>query len=402
MQTRDRLWIFSFIAIGALLRLVWPGEMKWQGDEVWMHNHAIAIAQGEEPFPLLGMRNGVGIYNPGMGVWAFIGLAKIQINPVAMVQWVQWSNIAAIVLFTGFILRCLPLVEQSIWLWGMAIASVNPLAIIFSRAIWAQDLLPLFCTVAVMGHWGRRKFWGSFVWGWVGGLLGQIHMSGFFWQAALVVMTLWPGGTKPRTNWRGFAIGSFLAYLTLIPWLQQVAAQSLTAKRPAWAELLTPNFHLHWLTGSWGLNMEYELSSELWHSFLAEPRLQSFPTYGVAIALVTLLGLCLFSLWKGFRQKTQPFSAMLYLKAGAIVMPILLFLAKVRIPAHYLIVLFPFPFIWVAWLNRGKSGYLVAIALCQLFLSATFLFYIHQHFGIIDGNYGLHYQFQHEIDLLNN
>jgi hypothetical protein len=232
-------------------------------------------------------------------------------------------------------------------------------------------------------------------------------MSGFFWQAALGVMTLWPGGAKPRTNWRGFAIGTFLAYLTLIPWLQQVAAQSLTAKRPSWAELLTPNFHLHWLTGSWGLNMEYELSTELWHSFLAEPLLQGVPTYGVLIALVTLLVLCLSSLWTGFRQKTAPFSAMLYLKAGAIVMPILLLLAKVRIPAHYLIVLFPFPFIWLAWLHReglaqGKSGRMVAIGLCQLFLSATFLFYIHQHFGIMDGNYGLHYQFQHEIDLLNN
>ncbi|NJM49036.1 MAG: hypothetical protein HC860_25100 [Alkalinema sp. RU_4_3] len=148
--------------------------------------------------------------------------------------------------------------------------------------------------------------------------------------------------------------------------------------------------------------MEYELSSELWNSFLAEPRLQNVPTYGVLIALVTLLALCLTSLWKGFRQKTEPFSGMFYLKAGAIVMPILLFLAKVRIPAHYLIVLFPFPFIWVAWLNRGRSGPMVAIALCQLFLSATFLLYVHQHFGIIDGNYGLHYQFQHEIDLLNN
>ncbi|NJM49035.1 MAG: hypothetical protein HC860_25095 [Alkalinema sp. RU_4_3] len=162
--------------------------MKWQADEVWMHNQAIAVAQGEEPFPMLGMRNGVGIYNPGLSVWAFVGLAKFQIDPVVMVQWVQWSNVAAIALFTGFVLRCVPWVEQSIWLWGLAIASVNPLAIIFSRALWAQDLLPLFCTVAVMGHWGAAEVLGGVLSG--DGLGGAAGPDPYEW----VFLAGGPGG----------------------------------------------------------------------------------------------------------------------------------------------------------------------------------------------------------------
>jgi hypothetical protein len=73
-------------------------------------------------------------------------------------------------------------------------------------------------------------------------------------------------------------------------------------------------------------------------------------------------------------------------------MPVLLLLARVRIPAHYLIVLFPFTQIWVAWLLRGRVKLLMLVCFAQLFLTVYFLGYVHIHGGIPDGNYGLTYQ----------
>jgi hypothetical protein len=174
-------WIGFFILCGCLLRLVWAADMKWKADEVWMYETARGVVMGQIPWPWLGMGNGVGFANPGLSVWSFIGLAGLSHDPVEMVRWVQVSNVLAIGLFSGFVRRYVLRTEQMIWLWGLAIASVNPLAIHFSRAIWATDILPLVGFFVFVGHWFRQQRWGAFVWGLVGTLIGQIHMSGFFW-----------------------------------------------------------------------------------------------------------------------------------------------------------------------------------------------------------------------------
>src|SRR6185503_8598725 len=78
---------------------------------------------------------------------------------------------------------------RQLWFAGLALMSVNPIAIVLARKIWAQSLLPIFTVATLAAHAGRRSWAGAFIWGLVGALSGQIHMSGFFLQAALVLFT---------------------------------------------------------------------------------------------------------------------------------------------------------------------------------------------------------------------
>ena len=137
--------------------------------------------------PWLGMNSGVQILNPGFSIWPFALMARFTEDPVAMVQWIQWSNVIALWAFFWLFTRAVPTEERGAWLWGLALFAVSPFAIIFSRKLWAQNVLPFFCAVVLWGHFYRRTRLGAFAWGLAGALLGQIHMSGFFFAFALAL-----------------------------------------------------------------------------------------------------------------------------------------------------------------------------------------------------------------------
>ncbi|MEB3294885.1 MAG: hypothetical protein VKJ24_17145 [Synechococcales bacterium] len=416
--------IAAFVILGCGLRFLWAGDMKWAGDEQWMYDNATAVVQGQQVFPWVGMRNGVGFANPGLSVWVFILLRGLASDPISLVQWIQGVNVLAIALLAVFIVRCIPKQQQHLWGWGMAIAAVNPLAIFFSRALWAQDLLPLFSILMLVGHWFRQTRWGAFVWSLLGMLSGQVHMSGFFWFASLTIATGWneirrmtrknvpvgmqyrPVGMQYRrdvpaerlygTDWLAWLAGIAIGLIPLLPWLLDLTV-AVKAKRPSWAELLTPNFHLHWLTTGWGLNLEYIFGGVFWRSLWQEPRIAGIATGGVGLCLLMLVGLALVSLGRWIRQwRDRHVNSTLqsYFWAGGLIMPILLLVARVRVPAHYLIILFPWLYLWVASLWHDRPKILTLITVLQLSLSLTYLLYVHLQGGVPGGNFGWSYQYQ--------
>lgn len=397
-------WIFVFVVLGCLSRLLWADDMKWKGDEIWMYEMARDVVTGQRPWPWLGMPTSTGFLNPGLSVWCFIAFAWVSTDPVTMVRMVQGLNIVAIVLFILWIMRHVPKSERIVWLWGIAIMSVNPLAIHFSRSFWANDVLPFFGFFVFAGHWFRNLKWGAGAWGLAGTLIGQVHPSGLFWQASLVIVSLWKYRTSTRWNW--CALGSAIGFLPMIPWILHMSEPAGTVMRPSWAEILTPNFPLHWLLSSWGLNLEYELGSEFWRSFLQEPRIMGYPSFGATATLLFLAVSAIAAIvrWVRSRQigrvpdlKNQNLidhkpTYELYLWASGVIMPVLFLLARVRIPAHYLIVIYPFIHIWVAVLERNRPRSLIAICSAQLLISICFLVFIHIHNGGPEAYYGLVYR----------
>ncbi|HEX3282561.1 MAG TPA: hypothetical protein VHR36_15100 [Pyrinomonadaceae bacterium] len=363
-----------------------------------MFENSRATAAGAA-WPTLGMRSSVGLMNPGMSVWLFILIAYVAHTPVGMVILVQVLNVLALWGLYCFIVLTIPEEKRDTWLWGLILVSVSPLPILFSRKIWACDLLPVFSLLVLVGHWCRKSKWGSFLWGLAGSLIGQIHMSGFFLAVSFLGWTV--ARDRKSTRWVPWLLGSAIGGIGLLPWLREFVHY-----RPAgwnFQELITLKFFTQWIAIALGIDLQFSMHSAFWTKFLREPVVYGVPTYvvGMAHLLLLVVGLKIVLQWLQPKARlayqahleNSP-EARLYLQATLFGVGILMTLSGTRVYAQYLIVLFPFLHLWLAMKLYGKKNTLLAVTLAQVFISVVFLLYVHQNGGVPEGDYGTTYRKQ--------
>ena len=398
------LWLILVLVAGSALRFIWASDMEWKADEVWMYDAARAIADGRQPWPGVGMMNSAGFPNPGLSVWVFAAFAFLAKSPVALARWVQGLNVLALWLAFALAFQSIKdRQDRSIWLNGIALAAVSPIAILFSRKIWAQDLLPIVAVLFWVAHSRRDCRWGAGGWGLVGALIGQIHMSGFFLAAGVWLWTLY-GQMRARAfrpvRWRWWLAGTLLGVLPMLPWLKAIAVSSGPSSR-TWVALLVPKFFAHWWATSLGVNLGYSLGGHFWSDFLPWPVVFGRPTYlvGIAHALLIVLGLWLLIRW--IRSCSRPLAALvkpgrtplgLDLRASGVAVGVLFALVCLPVPLHYLIVVFPWPFLWLKSIVPEQDWRWGLILVSQLFIAFAFLVLIHYTGGFADSDYGLVYR----------
>ncbi|MGP8214086.1 MAG: hypothetical protein ACLQQ4_00845 [Bacteroidia bacterium] len=403
-------WFFlAFIAVGLILRLVWVNDMEWKLDEQCMYNSSMEVAKTGQ-WPEVGMVSGGGIVNPGLSVAVFSVMAYCVHTPAGMAGLVQWINVISILCFLLFIIVKIEKEQRDIWLWGLTLASVSPLAVLFSRKIWAQDVLPVFCFLVIWSNANRNKRWGAFMWGMSGALIGQIHMSGFFYAAGLAVFTIiYDYRNKQPFKWGYWLSGSTIGSIGLIPWLLFIL------KHPQPTELglsnaFNFNYYIYLFLDSHGLNTMYSLHKNFW-DFIKEPFILGHATYMVALLNVALACTGFYTakrLWEYSKKisvyvkQKQLFSRLtvnlnstdFYLLSMLLGLGILMNFSGLFVHPHYLIVAFPFTYIFMAKIFRGKKKLFTGIIFSQLLLTVSFLVYIHAHNGAKDGDYGVTYQAQ--------
>ena len=401
------------VALGCLMRLLWPADMEWKADEEEIH--ALAVESAEQgTLPGIGIRSAGGIVNPGLSAGVFSLIARFSADPLHMVAVVQWANVLALLAAFLFAWRSLQGEERENWYAGLTLAAVNPLAILFSRKIWAQDLLPVFCILMLLGHRQRGKWWGAALWGLAGALIGQVHMSGFFLAFGLFLITLLHDRANGlRTSWPAWCIASVLGVLPMIPWIQHLASAEQATNASAW-NMIQLNFFLYWLIDPAGLDLMYSLRDEFW-SFLREPLVAGVPTWLVAVAHLVLAGVLFFVVraavvlvrrtflriraLRGWRQffTGMSYTGMWYwsiLLGIGILVP----LAGITTFQHYLICTFPFAYLFMARMLRARPLVFRTALIAQLFVSACFLWYIHRNGGAPEGDYWITYRAQQAAD----
>ena len=207
--------IIIILLLAGILRLSWPGLTEFKADEARLLALALEMAEGNG-IARRGISSSVGFPNFPMSVWLYA-------IPVYL-----WSHVYSATIFTGLlntlaVLGCYWFTRRY---WGIIAAlnatimlAVSPWAIIYSRKIWAQNLLPLFVMLwgisAALTFVERRQ---RFIWFHLLALAiaVQIHLA----AAALIPATLifliifWR-----RMNWKYVLIGAGLALLTTVPFL---------------------------------------------------------------------------------------------------------------------------------------------------------------------------------------
>lgn len=397
LTARQLYAILACLVAGSVLRLIWPADMEWKGDEQWMVSHAIAIAR-HGPLPWVGMPSGAGGPNhPAFGVWLFVFFARWTSDPVGMVQWVQWLNVAALWGWAAFAWRCIPAERRVSWLWGIAIFAVSPVPILLARKLWAPDLLPLVGMPLLWAHYYRRHPTGAFAWGVLGALIGQIHLSGFFFAFALLLVTALRASARAGMTtraWAAWIAGSVIGALPLIPWALALDAGGSRSAHVAVRQLVAGTFFSDWFLNAWGLHLSYS-SHSFFIRLLEYPWVAGRPTYAMGVAQLTLalVGVYATGRWilRRFHLGLDDPTLSLYLTV-ALVTGVLMTLAAVKVRVHYLIVLWPFVHIWAAALLHRRVRLLTLVAGLQLVVSATYLGVVHVRGGIPEGDYGVSYR----------
>lgn len=415
--------LLAVLFIGALLRMVWVGDMEYKEDEQVIAGYSLGTP-GYERYPWVGVVSGVGIPNPGMSVW--LGEAAGTLfqfkTPIDIARWIQVMSVLALLGLAIFAVRVVPQDQQNAWLWGFAFMAVSPIAVLFARKIWSPSIYPVLSLVFLWGWWMRHRTWGAFLWGAFGMVLGQIHLSGFFWVAALwgwtFIFGLEVSGSLDkdrlgRSVWlRGWFVGSIVGALPLIPWVY-FSVKNFNRNGPSrfnWMMIFQSSFWRYWVTDSVGVELSCSLRRTGFLDFLRYPLIAGNATYFVGslhvlligILSVTLLKTCL-SIWKN-RVSWKPMimgagsSTAFVCNAAFLGFGGLISLTGFCVQHHYLMVLFPLQWIWISrqvLLNwKSPVPVLVIIFVAQLLITVSFLVYIHQHHGSVDGDYGMAYQDQ--------
>lgn len=249
------------LLLAGLLRMAAPGLTEFKADEARLLALALDMAEGQ--FALRGISSSVGFPNFPASVWIY------------SLPLILWPHPYAATIFTGF-LNTLA-VAASYWFvrryWGapaalvtLAMFAVAPWAVIFSRKIWAQNLLPLFVigwaiSAALALVEERPKFiWLHFL---CLALAVQIHLAAIALVPATTVLLLI---FRRRVHWRSLFIGLAIAALTIIPfavYLGQVSGEfalpktitapseaGLTADSLLFTTMISLGTHIHSLAGA--------------------------------------------------------------------------------------------------------------------------------------------------------
>lgn len=424
---------------GAALRLVWPADIEYKADEAWTFQHS-----REAELPWLGMPSSVDIPNPGMSLWVFVLLQRVSgaDNPPDLARAVQWVNVLALVLLVVFAVRCVSRDEREAWLWAAALVAVNPLTVLFHRKIWPPCLLPLLTLAMLYGWWHRRRRGAAFLWGLLGVCLGQIHMAGFFFAGGFALWallfdrsphpTLSPTGeegektipsapvggegrVRGRVAWRSWLLGCVVGTLPMLPWLVHLLLHP--SERPVnphrWVHACEMKFWIRWFTESFGFGIDYTFGP-YFREFQRYPLVLGQPTYLVAalhvfvaiLATATMIRAAV-SLWRRRADWRELWigraSASAFTQNAALWgFGVLLTASSFSIHRHYMIVLFPLEFLWLARLALNAAGdspralrvgraLLLSLCCAQFFLSANMLAFIHARQNFTGTEYGIPY-----------
>ena len=208
------LALAAIILLAAVVRLARPDLTEFKADEGRLLTLALEAAAGD--VPLHGIASSVGFPNAPLSVWLYA-------LPLLL-----WRHPFAPTLFTG-LLNTLAVVGVY-WLarryWGVGAAlaaalllAAGPWAIVFSRKIWAQNLLPPFAVgwgigAALAFVEGRRPFVVLHLV--CLALAMQLHPAAAgLAPATLLFLVVF----RRRVGWGWVVLGGLLAALTAAPYL---------------------------------------------------------------------------------------------------------------------------------------------------------------------------------------
>ena len=351
--------IVLVLLLAAYLRLNHLEWTEFKTDEAHLSQLAYDMARHGQ-IPLTGIGSSVGIVNPPLAAWLFALPYALSADPIVATGFVAVLNVLAVALSYGLARKLFAAAGgDRAWLAAAAalLFAAAPWAVIYSRKVWAQDLLPLFvCLYAWTGYrvFVQRKAWSLLGHGLCLAALIQIHYSALW---LIPVSAVWAVAFVRRLRFKAVLAAALIFVAAFTPFViadaqrgwpsvnrlfeifSQPATTDVEALHYAW--LMSTGFEIHSLAGP----QEFEnfRSSVL--------NIDGLLLLEGLLALAGL-GLALFDVVRAIRRRTwDDRSAISGLLATWLLMPILIQLShRTALFPHYFIILYPVQFLLIGWL----------------------------------------------------
>lgn len=395
------IYIIGFVC-ACMLRFLYIHDIEYKADEREVFHAIEANLAGHEGWRSIGMNSSNGLRHPPLGFNILILAGKVFhfSTPVECALFIVVLNLIGFILLWFFIRKCIakrwPQYEP-VWLLAGVLFMVNPLAVALQRKIWAPSMLFPFVVLYLFAWFNRQRPWvGAFSWGVLGSLLTQIHLSGGYFAFGIFLYTALFGRKKsrPLVSWKHWFLGSTLASVTLVPWLQWVHANN--SSEPM---ILNPlrifmfKFYNYWVSNSAGYGVHYVLGAE-YADFKKYPYV--FPLGGlVSVAIILGLAWYVWELLKVFYQwcKLRPRRIgrilqsaddhQFLLTASLIGFGGVATLSAINIERYFFLNCFPVPFLTLAcviWKTGRVRPYLASyFIIVQVLSTVLMLSYVHTH-----------------------
>lgn len=187
----EYMLLAAVLLLAAYLRMGQPGIVEYKRDEANLSQLALDFVHTGD-LPLLGIGSSVGVPNAPVNVYILAIPYLFSSNPLHATQFIGFMNVIAVGV-TYLIAR--RYTNGWIALSVALMLAVNPWHVVFSRKIWAQNMLPLFVVLSVWtGLLGfvERKRWAQVAHLPLLVLTGQIHYGAFVMIPSTLYL-LWQG-----------------------------------------------------------------------------------------------------------------------------------------------------------------------------------------------------------------
>ena len=339
--------VLAIVAAAAVARLVRLDLMEFKFDEAEACRLALHVLGYSEPgvgrfFPTEGLKASVAVPNPPLFVYLVAIPLAIVRSPLAVAAAIAAANVVAVWLC---VLVGTRIYSRFVGVAAAALYAAAPWSVVFSRKIWAQDLLPIVTGLFLLELHAlvverRRRAPATLVL--LSAAATQLHFSALILvPVAITALILARDAVDPRPLALGLA-GAVVLYL---PFLIGHGGSILHGHAHSAS---TPPDAVHRLVNTIHLTEAVASADQLdhlvdWSTRLAEP-------IGLALGAAAFIGLALACRGRGGDPRTR-------LRALLLAWYVLPAATLTVIPAtayiHYFIVLFPLPFLGVAAALEG-------------------------------------------------
>ncbi len=352
-------FIILVLLLAAYLRLNHLDWTEFKLDEAHLSQIAYDMARHGE-IPLTGIGSSVGIMNPPLAAWLLAIPYALSSSPIVATASIALLNVLAVAMCYGLSRRMFASLGDRAW-WAALIAAllfaVAPWAVIHSRKVWAQDLLPFFVMLYVwFGYraFVQRKAWSLLGHGAALAALIQIHYSGL-WLAP--VSLVWLIAFARRVRLAPLIVTAVIGAAAFAPFVIADGLHSWPsvtrlldfARQPVMTD--TTAINLAWITTN-GLEIHSLAGPQEFENF------RSLVPFGDGVSW--LIGLLVFSgliaaaldvVHAVPRRAWDDRSAVGFLLMTWLLLPVLVQLSH-RTPlfVHYFIIILPAPFMLIGYL----------------------------------------------------